>query len=148
MVGENADCSGRLPSTVRLRSQTNAAGSDADRRLKEVVNELQDTLGRAGDLLRTLKDVAPPPPEVDDRAAEEVERLQKDLDTAEVDLTDGRYIEDTVLYEDGAVGALLRRVDPFANKLILTYEELRADGSTAIAVEFPGFYLPNMPLAS
>ena len=37
---------------------------------------------------------------------------------AEVDLTDGRYIEDTVLYEDGAVGALLRRVDPFANKLI------------------------------
>lgn len=66
---------------------------------------------------------------------------------ADVDLADGRYIEDTVLYEDGAVGALLRRVDPFANKLILTYEELRADGSTAIAVEFPGFYLPNMPLA-
>ncbi len=66
---------------------------------------------------------------------------------AEVDLSDSRSIVDTVLYADGAVGALLRRTDPFANKLILTYEELRSDGTTAIAVEFPGFYLPSMPLA-
>ncbi|MDH3253878.1 MAG: GAF domain-containing protein [Acidobacteriota bacterium] len=64
------------------------AGRESTPELTRVVDELEGTLAEAGRLLKALQAAVPPPPPKEDPAAEQVARLQRDLDTAELDLSE------------------------------------------------------------
>lgn len=68
---------------------TNRATENREKQLETVVDELQGTLSQASRLLKELREaVPPPPPPQDDPAAQKVQELQRDLDTAELDLSE------------------------------------------------------------
>lgn len=69
-----------------------------------------------------------------------------------LDLTAGKSILDSVLFEGGGVGVLLYEGGPGAGEATLTYEEYLADGTPSFTVELPGPFLvgplPSMGLVS
>lgn len=61
---------------------------DGGKQLETVVEELQGALAQASQLMKALRSAVPPPPPREDPAAEKVEALQRELETAETDLTE------------------------------------------------------------
>lgn len=64
-----------------------------------------------------------------------------------LDLSAGKSILDSVLFEGGGVGVLLYEGGPGAGEATLTYEEYLADGTPSFTVELPGPFLAG-PLPS
>jgi GAF domain-containing protein len=71
-------------------SEIAEASGDRAKQLETVVDELQGTLAQAGRLLKDLRQAVPPsePPPTQDPAAARVEELQRELEAAEVDLSE------------------------------------------------------------
>ena len=62
-----------------------------------------------------------------------------------IDANDPCNVVDTVLFEDGSVGALLASLDPVSGACALSYEEFLPDGSLALSHDLPGSFLsPNI----
>ena len=67
-----------------------------------------------------------------------------------LDLSAGKSILDSVLFEDGGVAVLIHELGPGAGEFSLTYEEYLPDGSPSFTVELPAPFvdgvLPSMGL--